>query len=284
MIVLSLYAKKFSSNHCLSSTFLHHVSLSLSLSLSPSALDLLSRTSLFLCSLKNETNLHKTNINIHGKHSSKAQQYVSSCCCQEDGSIPEQCEAGGTNEQASYKEVEVTGDYEQCYICDYTPYLYPGNPQNAMQVRYLGDYSCSELFTIGLQGKIPNYLCLPMQADDLLQETCGCSISQGATYKGPNQGKWSIGRKGKKGKNNNGKDGANWFSSIGFGGKGNGNGGGSSNNGYNTRFAGGRMSAMEILITLLVIVGILVWIAAIMKRTKRTRSLNRRESLETDLV
>ena len=218
--------------------------------------------------------------------SSKAQEYVSSCCCQDDGSIPEECEVGGTNEQATYTEIEKTGDYEQCYICDYTPYLYPGNPRNSMQVRYLGDYSCSELYTIGLQGKIPNYLCLPMQADDLLQETCGCSVKQGATYKGPNKGKWSIGRTGKKGRNNKGDDGANWFSSKGglFGGKGNGNGGGSSNNGYNTKFAGGRMSAMEMLITLLVIVGILVWIAAIMKRTKRTRSLKRRESLETDLV
>ena len=198
-----------------------------------------------------------------------AQDYVSNCCCNENGKVPDSCQPGGSNAQANYDTVEEnTGPYAQCFICDYTPYLYPGNPTNAMSVRYLGDYSCSELYYMGLKGDIPDYLCGPLQYDQTTQSTCGCSTKNGAELHKPS------GRNGSGGGNGF----MNTFTNV-FN-KGNGGGGTSTNSNGSTAtnangsffHYSGRMTFTELLSALLILFAVGIWIMAIKKEKQKKKS------------
>ena len=59
-----------------------------------------------------------------------------------------------------------------CPICKTGEY--PGNPSAFIQARYVGTYSCAELYTRGVAGLIPRFMCGPLQ--DFAQDICGCGV------------------------------------------------------------------------------------------------------------
>jgi hypothetical protein len=53
------------------------------------------------------------------------------------------------------------GNEPDCPICGTTEY--PGLPTAFIRARYVGDYSCAQLYNRGLHGLIPNFMCGPLQ-------------------------------------------------------------------------------------------------------------------------
>jgi len=49
---------------------------------------------------------------------------------------------------------------------------YPGIPQAIVVARYVGQFTCHQLYGRGLHGMIPNYMCGPLQ--DFAKIVCGC--------------------------------------------------------------------------------------------------------------
>lgn len=92
-------------------------------------------------------------------------QYQSVCCDAED---PPAFDLDPTNSPTMEK-----GDEPECKLCgDDT---FPSQPNNWVNARYVGSYSCSQLYHRGKAGKIPGFMCGPLQlkADEL----CGCGDS-----------------------------------------------------------------------------------------------------------
>lgn len=59
-----------------------------------------------------------------------------------------------------------------CPICRTNEF--PGIPSGFIVARYVGEYTCEQLYGRGLHGMIPNYMCGPLQ--DFAQPVCGCGI------------------------------------------------------------------------------------------------------------
>ena len=49
----------------------------------------------------------------------------------------------------------------ECPICG--TYEYPGNPDEYIQARYVGEFSCGQFYDRGLHGLIPAFMCGPLQ-------------------------------------------------------------------------------------------------------------------------
>ena len=62
------------------------------------------------------------------------------------------------------------GDEPDCPICDSMEY--PGLPNAFIVARYVGEYTCSQLYNRGFHGLIPNFMCGPLQ--DFAHAVCGC--------------------------------------------------------------------------------------------------------------
>ena len=62
------------------------------------------------------------------------------------------------------------GAEPNCPICGTAEY--PGIPSAYIVARYVGDYSCAELYDRGLNGLIPNFMCAPLQ--NYAEKVCGC--------------------------------------------------------------------------------------------------------------
>lgn len=65
-----------------------------------------------------------------------------------------------------------TGTEPTCNIC--RDGSYPGIPYGFVIARYVGEYTCDQLYGRGLHGMIPMYMCGPLQ--DFSQTVCGCGI------------------------------------------------------------------------------------------------------------
>jgi hypothetical protein len=64
-----------------------------------------------------------------------------------------------------------TGDEDLCQICQNTD-EYPGIPLAGINARYVGTYSCKQLFDRGRAGLIPTFMCNPLT--DYAYAVCGC--------------------------------------------------------------------------------------------------------------
>ena len=64
------------------------------------------------------------------------------------------------------------GEEPICRICGTEEY--PGKAQHLFTTRYVGTYSCGELYSRGLNGLIPGFLCGPLQ--DYAHKECGCGV------------------------------------------------------------------------------------------------------------
>lgn len=62
------------------------------------------------------------------------------------------------------------GDEPICPICGTMEY--PGIPQAFIVARYVGEYTCDQLYGRGLNGMTPDYMCGPLQ--DFAKPICGC--------------------------------------------------------------------------------------------------------------
>ncbi len=64
------------------------------------------------------------------------------------------------------------GSEPSCPICRTNEY--PGIPYAFIVARYVGEFTCDQLYGRGLHGMIPSYMCGPLQ--DFAQSICGCGI------------------------------------------------------------------------------------------------------------
>ena len=62
------------------------------------------------------------------------------------------------------------GTERDCPICRTAEY--PGRPNQLIVARYIGEYTCGELFSRGFHGMTPGYMCGSLQ--DFAYQACGC--------------------------------------------------------------------------------------------------------------
>jgi hypothetical protein len=62
------------------------------------------------------------------------------------------------------------GTEPDCPICGTAEY--PGRPNQLIVARYVGEYTCSQLFSRGFHGMTPGYMCGALQ--DFAYMPCGC--------------------------------------------------------------------------------------------------------------
>lgn len=63
-----------------------------------------------------------------------------------------------------------TGDEPDCPICGTLEF--PGIPDKLIIARYVGEYTCGQLYDRGLHGLTPGFICGPLQ--DFAESACGC--------------------------------------------------------------------------------------------------------------
>ena len=80
------------------------------------------------------------------------------------------------------------GSNPTCHICGTLEY--PGIPSGFIVARYVGSYSCRELYDRGLHGLIPGFMCAPLQ--NYAEPVCGCGhynpkcqANSAMCYRGP---------------------------------------------------------------------------------------------------
>jgi hypothetical protein len=64
-----------------------------------------------------------------------------------------------------------TSSQQTCPICERAD-IYPGNVNRVIVARYVGQYTCGQLYYRGMNGQIPGFMCGPLQ--DYAQEPCDC--------------------------------------------------------------------------------------------------------------
>ena len=62
------------------------------------------------------------------------------------------------------------GDEPECAICGTNKY--PCNPETHIQARYIGTMTCEQFYEHGLNGRIPSFMCVPLQ--NYAFSVCGC--------------------------------------------------------------------------------------------------------------
>lgn len=84
--------------------------------------------------------------------------YKDKCC---SGSVGGGSGGNNGNRAGSSCYRGPTGNEPECPICG--TYEYPGKPNEYIQARYVGEYSCGQFYDRGLHGLIPNFMCGPLQ-------------------------------------------------------------------------------------------------------------------------
>jgi len=97
-------------------------------------------------------------------------KYRRKCCNARIQLDPAASEDTVTPEMPPYEGL--VGDEPNCPICR-TP-EYPGKPDEIIMARYVGVYSCGQLFQMGYHGMISRTMCGPLQ--DFAYSVCGCGI------------------------------------------------------------------------------------------------------------
>lgn len=75
------------------------------------------------------------------------------------------------------------GDEPDCPICGTMEY--PGIPNAFVVARYVGEYTCAQLYGRGLNGMTPSFMCGPLQ--DFAEPVCGCGEYNPKCRDDPNQ-------------------------------------------------------------------------------------------------
>lgn len=96
-------------------------------------------------------------------------QAQAACCNAAEPATPSVA-AAVSNTPAAYSGP--VGNEGVCNICKDASY--PGIPYGFIVARYVGEYTCEQLYGRGLHGMIPNYMCGPLQ--DFAQSVCGCGV------------------------------------------------------------------------------------------------------------
>jgi len=99
------------------------------------------------------------------KHKKKYQRK----CCNPKASIGGS--PGSTTPKLPPYEGQI-GDAPDCPICRTKEY--PGKPNQFIIARYVGEFTCAQLFQRGYHGMIPKTMCGPLQ--DFAYSVCGCGI------------------------------------------------------------------------------------------------------------
>jgi len=73
------------------------------------------------------------------------------------------------------------GNEPDCHVCGTEEY--PGIPSAFIVARYVGDYTCDQLYYRGRHGLIPNFMCGPLQ--DFAEPVCGCGRFNPACKRDP---------------------------------------------------------------------------------------------------
>lgn len=73
------------------------------------------------------------------------------------------------------------GNEPICPICGTEEY--PGNPNANIVARYVGQYTCAQLYSRGYHGVTPNFMCGPLQ--DFARSVCGCGYFNPACARDP---------------------------------------------------------------------------------------------------
>jgi hypothetical protein len=95
-------------------------------------------------------------------------------CCSSEESKRGECLPHPGESRPDTRE-DSMGEEPVCDICGKNydaPDEFPGYPDKKVQVRYVGRYTCRELYYRGHEKKIPEYLCGALQ--DEAYEICGC--------------------------------------------------------------------------------------------------------------
>lgn len=107
-------------------------------------------------------------LNSDGRCAANKQVAQAACCNAATPAVPSAAVTSTT--PGTY--VGPTGTEGICNIC--RDGSYPGIPYGFIVARYVGEYTCDQLYGRGLHGMIPNYMCGPLQ--DFAQSVCGCGI------------------------------------------------------------------------------------------------------------
>lgn len=92
---------------------------------------------------------------------STREKYGSACCDEEDPDPINGFPTPSPTEDKTYGECRLCGTEEV-----------PGIPDTFFSLRYHGSYSCEQFHKQGLKGKIPDFLCAPLQS--YAYKVCGC--------------------------------------------------------------------------------------------------------------
>ena len=102
---------------------------------------------------------------------------VQQFCCDSSYSIGSSSSSSSTSSIPAY--VGPVGNQPTCPICGTSEY--PGIPFAFVVARYVGSYTCEQLYGRGLHGMIPDFMCGPLQ--DFAKPICGCG-SYNPNYSG----------------------------------------------------------------------------------------------------
>ena len=91
-------------------------------------------------------------------------------CCTENGGSSNNGPVTPAQPDPNYVYPGPFGNEPTCQICGTAEY--PGKPFEFIIARYVGEYSCAQLYYRGLNGLIDETLCGPLQ--DFAQSVCGC--------------------------------------------------------------------------------------------------------------
>jgi hypothetical protein len=98
--------------------------------------------------------------------SSSIRSKYQNTCCNPNASV-------GSGTQTTPRLPSYTGPVgteRDCPICGTSEY--PGKPNQLIVARYVGEYTCGQLFARGFHGMTPSYMCDSLQ--DFARTTCGC--------------------------------------------------------------------------------------------------------------
>jgi len=133
-----------------------------------SSVALASRVLLIVTGKQNPVPSSHRAVDVYSKsHKSKYQRK----CCNKSVSIGNPSNGGTTTPKLPPYEGPV-GNAPDCPICRTKEY--PGKPNQFIIARYVGEFSCAQLFMRGYHGLISKTMCGPLQ--DYAYSVCGCGI------------------------------------------------------------------------------------------------------------
>ena len=102
-------------------------------------------------------------------------------CCNPNADVTTTSSSGTPTLPEYYGPI---GTEPTCPVCSATN-EYPGRPNQLIVARYVGEYTCGQLFERGFHGMVPAYMCGPLQ--DFTYYSCGCGVFNPACATDPSK-------------------------------------------------------------------------------------------------